>query len=378
MAITPKIKRFLTDRQPETPCLVVDLDVIAGNYLNLRRGLPAADIYYAVKANPAAEILTTLVGLGSCFDAAGTAEIDGCLDAGARPESISYGNTIKKARDIARAYELGVRQFAFDSAGELAKLAAQAPGARVFCRILTGGEGADWPLSRKFGCDLDMAGDLMLEARDLGLEPYGISFHVGSQQTDPRQWEVAIGRAAMVFSDLRRAGVPLEMINLGGGFPAHYRDPVPDFEDFAASITAAMTHHFGNRPPRMIVEPGRAIAAEAGVLETEVVLIAEKSYGAAERWVYLDVGKFGGLAETMGEAIRYAITTPRDGGRDGPVVVAGPTCDGADVLYEESGYRLPLALAAGDRLRILNTGAYTTTYASVGFNGFPPLRAYYV
>ena len=140
----------------------------------------------------------------------------------------------------------------------------------------------------------------------------------------------------------------------------------------------AMTANFGNNLPAMLIEPGRKIAAEAGVIESDVVLVSRKSYDDEVRWVYLDIGLFGGLAETMGEAIKYRIVTTRDGTPEGPVVIAGPTCDGADILYERAGYTLPLELRAGDKVRLLSTGAYTTTYASVGFNGFAPLKDYYV
>ncbi len=377
--MTPKIQKFLTERRLDTPFLVVDLDAIEANYQVLRARLPVADIYYAVKANPAEPVLRALVELGSCFDAASVSEVDDCLAAGADPARISYGNTVKRQRDIARAHDLGVRLYAFDSADELRKLAAEAPGSKVYCRILVSNGGAQWPLSRKFGCDLDMARDLMLSAADLGLDPHGISFHVGSQQLDPTRWELAIGRAAMVFSDLREAGLELKMINLGGGFPARYRggDPRP-VDDFANAIMRAMTRHFGNDLPDMIIEPGRCIAAEAGVIQSEVLLVSRKTYDDPARWVYFDVGKFGGLAETMDEAIRYPIETPHDGTAEGPVIIAGPTCDGADVLYEKFQYTLPLALRSGDRVNLLSAGAYTSVYASQRFNGFAPMAEYYI
>jgi len=376
--MTPKIRRFLAEKRPDTPCLVVDLDVVRDNYLKIARHLPGADIHYAVKANPAPAVLDALAGLSASFDAAGAAEIDLCLAAGAAPERIVYGNTIKKQKDIAHAFGRGIRLFAFDSAEELAKLAAAASGARVYCRILVDDAGAGWPLTGKFGCDLSMARDLLLRAGGMGLEAYGVSFHVGSQQTNPRQWEAAIGQTAMVFSGLREAGIELRMINLGGGFPVRYRDDVPCLKEIADTVIAAITRHLGNHSLRVIVEPGRAVAAEAGVIEAEVVLVSRKSDDDSTRWVYLDVGKFSGLAETMGEAIRYPIQTLHGGAREGPVVIAGPTCDGADVLYEEAGYALPLDLEAGDRVRLLKAGAYTATYASVGFNGFPPPAAYYI
>lgn len=376
--MTPKLQNFLENHALDTPCLVLDLDVVARNYAALKEAMPQAAIFYAVKANPAAPVLDRLVGLGSRFDAASVPEIKDCLKAGAKPCEISYGNTIKKASDIARAHALGIDLFAFDSAGELDKLAAHAPGAKVYCRILTENVGADWPLSRKFGCELDMAVELMVQAREKGLVPHGISFHVGSQQTDPGQWDVAIGRTAMVFSDLQARGIELKMINLGGGYPARYRDDIPEFDVFARAIHASMTKHFGNDLPDMMIEPGRSIVAEAGVIQAEVVLVSKKRKGTDRRWVYLDIGMFGGLAETMGEAIKYAIKTPHDGQPTGPVAIAGPTCDGADILYEETPYALPLALAAGDRVRIEATGAYTTTYASVNFNGFEPMAEHYI
>ncbi|MEA4837914.1 MAG: type III PLP-dependent enzyme [Rhodospirillaceae bacterium] len=380
--MTAKILRFLAEERPETPCLVVDLDVIAENYHSLRRYLPVADVFYAVKANPAPEVIKLLVGLGSNFDAASRPEIEQVLAAGAAPESISFGNTIKKQRDIAWAYEQGVRLFAFDSEAELAKLAESAPGAKVFCRILMSCDGAEWPLSRKFGCDADMARDLLIRARDLGLDPYGVSFHVGSQQTMLDQWDIAVGRTAMLFSALNAAGIELKMINLGGGLPAHYRSDVAPVDVYAEAIMRAMTKHFGNNLPRMITEPGRSLVGDSGIIESEVVLISRKSYDDDVRWVYLDIGKFGGLAETMDEAIKYRMHTANEEetARDatGPVILAGPTCDSADILYEKNQYQMPLSLQVGDRVRILSTGAYTTSYSSVNFNGFAPLKAYFI
>ncbi len=376
--MTPKIARFLADRQPATPCLVLDLDRVEENFRALRHALPLARLYYAVKANPAAPVLQRLVKLDSSFDAASFEEIEACLAAGAHPASISFGNTIKKAPAIRRAHETGVSLFAFDCAEELDKLARHAPGARVYCRILVGNEGADWPLSRKFGTTVEAAKELMLRAGELGLDPYGLSFHVGSQQTTTRAYEVAIGRVAMLFTDLTEAGVKLRMMNLGGGFPTRYRDDVPEIDQFGQAIMGAMTRHFGNALPEMVIEPGRFIVGDAGVVSAEVVLVSHRSKNDPVRWVYLDIGRFGGLAETEGEAIKYRIVTPHDGTPTGPVAVAGPTCDGADVMYQRSNYRLPVSLASGDRVELLSTGAYVSTYASQRFNGFAPLAEHYL
>ena len=238
--------------------------------------------------------------------------------------------------------------------------------------------GADWPLSRKFGTDVATARGLMLRASELGLDPYGLSFHVGSQQTETASYELAIAKVAMLFTDLRHSGVNLRMVNLGGGFPVRYRDEVPGIDAFANAIMGAMTRAFGNDLPEMLIEPGRFVVGDAGVVSAEVVLVSRRAKDDPVRWVYLDIGRFGGLAETEGEAIKYRIATPHDGGPTGPVAVAGPTCDGADVLYQNSNYRLPVALAGGDRVELLATGAYVTTYASQRFNGFAPLAEHYI
>jgi ornithine decarboxylase len=374
--MTERITRFLGENRPETPCLVVDLDVIAEAYDLLRWYLPLARVYYAVKANPAPEIVTMLERKGANFDVASRGEIELCLANGIASDRLSFGNTIKKERDIAFAYQAGLRLFAFDSAFELDKLARVAPGAQVFCRILVACEGAEWPLSRKFGCAPNMAVELLRRARDLGLDPYGVSFHVGSQQTDLGQWDGAIGAAAHMFSALAEADVELRMVNIGGGFPAHYRGDVPAIDGYARAVMAAITRHFGNHLPEIIIEPGRSLVGDAGIIQSEVVLISKKGSNDDRRWVYLDVGKFNGLAETMDESIKYRITTPGRDGASGPVTLAGPTCDSADILYEHTEYRLPLGLEVGDKVEILSTGAYTASYASVGFNGFSPIRTY--
>ena len=376
--MTLKIARYLADNQPATPCLVLDVDRVEDNFRAIRRALPLARVYYAVKANPARPILERLVKLESSFDAASFEEVAACMAAGAAPSAISYGNTVKKVSAIRAAHEAGVTMFAFDSAEELDKLATHAPGSRVYCRILVGNEGADWPLSRKFGTTVELARGLMVRAAAMGLDPFGLSFHVGSQQTSTATYAAAIGKVGMLFTDLKDAGVNVRMVNLGGGFPIRYRDEVPGIDAFGEAIMHAMTECFGNALPEMVIEPGRSVVGSAGVVQAEVVLVSRRDPADPVRWEYLDIGRFGGLAETEGEAIKYQFTTAHDGGATGPVALAGPTCDGADILYERSNYRLPLALKSGDRMSILSTGAYVTTYASQSFNGFAPLAEHYI
>ncbi len=380
--MTERIRDFLRRRraegQDDGPCLVVDLDVVRDNYRAFAKALPDSRVFYAVKANPAPELLSLLASLGSCFDTASVAEIEMVLAAGATPDRISFGNTIKKERDVARAYALGIRLFAVDCRAEVEKISRAAPGAKVFCRFLFDCAGAEWPLSRKFGCDPEMAVDVLDHAQRLGLEPVGVSFHVGSQQRRTAAWDEALKSAAAIFRACAERGIALSMVNLGGGFPTKYLRDVPAVEAYGRSIFRALRKHFGNRIPETIIEPGRGMVGNAGVIEAEVVLVSKKSGRDQTRWVYLDIGKFGGLAETMDESIRYPIRTPRDGGEVGPCVLAGPTCDSADVLYEKRPYDLPISLEIGDKVLIEGTGAYTATYASVAFNGFAPLKTFHI
>ena len=380
--MTERIREFLRNRRDDGrddgPCLVVDLDVVRENYHSFATALPDSRVFYAVKANPAPELLALLVALGSCFDTASVAEIEMVLAAGAAPERISFGNTIKKERDIARAHALGVRLFAVDCKAEVEKIARAAPGAKVFCRFLFDCAGAEWPLSRKFGCDPAMAIDVLEHAQRLGLDPVGVSFHVGSQQRRTQAWDEALKSAAAIFRGCAERGILLTMVNLGGGFPTKYLKDVPTVKSYGRSIFKSLRKHFGNRIPDTILEPGRGLVGNAGAIEAEVVLVSKKSEQDTVRWVYLDIGKFGGLAETMDESIRYPIRTPRDGDALSPCVLAGPTCDSVDIMYEKEPYMLPVSLEIGDRVLIEGTGAYTATYASVAFNGFAPLKTYHI
>ncbi|HEV2088511.1 MAG TPA: type III PLP-dependent enzyme [Cryptosporangiaceae bacterium] len=373
---TARIRGFLDRHNPPRPCLVMDLPTVEQRFCTLRAALPGTALHYAVKANPAPEVVRLLVDLGASFDAASPAEIDLCIAQGAAPETISYGNTLKKRSDIAHAYQAGVRLFATDSVGDVDHLAAYAPGASVFCRILVTDAGSRTPLGRKFGCTPETAVEVLRRADRLGLDACGVSFHVGSQQLRPWAWDAGICAAAEVFDQLAAHQVRLRLLNLGGGLPARYREKAPALAEYAGAISASLGRHFGDLPAVMM-EPGRAVVAEAGLIRCEVVLVSRKSPSGC-RWVYLDVGRYQGLAETENEAIAYPIRTSRDADPVGPVVIAGPTCDGNDVLYERSRYRLPTTLRAGDQVDLLSTGAYTASYSSVEFNGFPPLAVHCV
>ena len=367
----------------ETPFLVVDLNRIEVKFNEMVGLFPDAKIHYAMKASPAIEVIELLADLGSNFDCASIYELDRVLDCGVKSSRISYGNTIKKAAHVKYAYEKGVTLYASDSEADLKNIAEQAPGSNVFVRILVeGSDTAEWPLSRKFGCDPSMAIDLLTQARELGLVPYGVSFHVGSQQKSVTVWNDALLMVKSIFDQLLTGeGIKLQMINLGGGFPAKYLNQVNTIQDYAGSVKQYLLDNYGaDDMPEIILEPGRSLVASSGVLVSEVVLISRKAQEETTRWVYTDVGLFQGLIETLGEAIKYPIYTPKmaTSTQSGRVVLAGPTCDSADIMYEDTDYQLPKELEIGDKIYWLATGAYTNSYSSVEFNGFPPLEVVYV
>ncbi|MEI7806125.1 MAG: type III PLP-dependent enzyme [Hyphomicrobiales bacterium] len=376
--MSDRIREFLKNRKEEGPCLVLDLDVVRDNYLGFAKALPDTKVFYAVKANPQAEILQLLTKLGANFDVASIGETRDVLAAGCTADRISYGNTVKKEVDIATAFKLGVTMFAVDCEAEVEKVARAAPGARVICRIHCDGTGSEWPLSRKFGCEPEFAVDFLELAHKRGLVAHGISFHVGSQQHNVEAWDRALASAAAIFRSCAERGISLAMVNLGGGFPARYLRKTPKLESYGKAIFRSLRRHFGNRIPETIIEPGRGLVGNAGAIEAEVVLIAKRSPEDETRWVYLDIGKFHGLAETIGESIRYPIRTTKDNAEKAPCIIAGPTCDSVDVLYEKNPYPLPVSLAIGDKVLIEAAGAYTSTYSSVGFNGMPPLKSYVI
>jgi ornithine decarboxylase len=355
---------------PPTPFLEVETAVVTRRLEELAAALPGVAIHYAVKANPHADVLTAVVAGGGNFDVASPAEVRAALAAGASPDDLVYSNPMKRRDHIMEAAALGVRVFVVDSAAEVHKVAQAAPGTAVLCRLVTSGDGSDWPLSRKFGCSVTQAVEILRLAGRLGLDPAGVSFHVGSQQRDPDAWRSPIAAAATVFRALRGGGLDPWLLDLGGGFPARHEGDAPALAAYGAVIEEQLRESFGTQRPRVIAEPGRAVVGDAGALVTSVVGVVQR--GDA-RWVYLDAGVFTGLVETLDEAIRYRLETSADGGPTGPCVLAGPTCDSADVLYQVTPVQLPLALTEGDIVRFESAGAYTACYSTVGFNGFDPL-----
>lgn len=381
------LKRLIafSDSLP-TPHIVIDPEIIKNEFKNLYSKFKPIKIYYAVKANPNPIVLRMLAKLGSNFDVASKYELDMLVGLGVSPERMFFGNTIKKASDIAYFYAKGVNTYVCDCYNNLVDIATNAPGSRVYFRILLDGaeSTADWPLSRKFGCRPEMVLHLINEAIKLGLEVYGLSFHVGSQQRDIEQWDLAL-RVAKGICDQSPVGISL--INMGGGLPAHYRKDTKPLATYAAKITKYIQKYFPdkNNRPEFAMEPGRSLVGDSGILVSEVIMVEKKSEEAEVRWVFLDAGKFNGLIETLDESVQYVIKTDKEIHSDEPnqsieprskVIIAGPTCDSMDIMYQDSEYTLPDDLKSTDRLYFLSTGAYTSTYASVCFNGFPPIQTF--
>ena len=369
-----RIESHIHSATYERPTLIIDTDVVNDNYARLKAGMPEAHIHYAVKSNPHPDILKCLVAAGSKFDAASQGEIEMCLEAGALPMDISFGNTVKRVQDIQWAYQHGITIFAADAEEELEKIAKYAPNTKVFIRIIISSIEAEWPLSRKFGCNSSYAVPLMDYAVELGLNPVGLSFHVGSQTRHPYMWIDSLDSISAIWQQAREEGHNLWLLNIGGGFPAYYGVDITPPEDYCAAIMTAVKERFEG-VKYIMAEPGRGIVGSAGCIVAEVLLVSRKSPRDTIRWVYLNIGRFGGLAETECEAIKYQFLVPgKESSETSECIIAGPTCDSADVLYEDNKVMLPLDLKAGDKFIIKSCGAYTSTYSTVAFNGFPPLE----
>jgi len=374
-----KVKQAAAEK--ETPFLLVFLKRIEENYDSLHEKLPYAKIYYAVKANPLDEVILTLAKKGSNFDVASIYEIDQCLRLGITPDRLSYGNPIKKAEHIAYSYRKGIRLFVTDSLEDMQEIARNAPGSKVLFRIILEGGNADWPLSRKFGAHPDMIYHLILKASKMNLIPYGLSFHVGSQQRDIGAWDNAISFCKYLFDALKQHKIKLKAINLGGGFPTEYIHPTHPLETYARYVTRFLQEDFADDFPEIIIEPGRSMVGNSGVMVTEIVMISRKSSLDKSKWMYLDAGKFNGLIETIDESIKYPIFwehAQKSDRNTEKVIIAGPTCDSMDIMYEKYQYKFPKGIKEGDKIFILSTGAYTLSYCSVYFNGFPPLKGYII
>ncbi len=370
--MTKRCNNWLDKNFKDSPKLVFDLDEVERNFIKFTSNFGSIKPYYAVKANSNYKIIALLNHLGSYFDCASIKEIITCNKLKVKSNKISFGNTIKKSEDIKKAFKIGINLYAFDCEEELKKISYYAPKSRVYCRIQVPNGGAEWPLSMKFGCTPKLAEELLIKAKELNLIPIGLSFHVGSQQLSIKTWEKAINISSSIYKKFSNKKFKLNFLNIGGGIPADYKQCKFNFEEYAKNINLLISKYFNKvMPDEIIAEPGRFLVASAGVLECEVILIKNNN---KEKWLYLDVGRYSGLAETEGEAIKYKIEAVknREGKKD-KYIIAGPSCDSHDILYKKNLYTFSENIQIGDRIRIYPAGAYTISYESE-FNGIKKIK----
>jgi ornithine decarboxylase len=351
-------------RHYHTPELVIDLDQVTQAYIEMTTVLPDVTIHYATKCNPNTQVLSLLMGLGSSFEIASAVELETLLDIGVEPAEILYSNPVKPVAHIARAFAEGVRMYSFDSLDEVKKLADAAPGSAAIVRLAANDAQSEVPSEGKFGVDAAAAVELLVEAREHGLDPYGIAFHVGSQMLHPQAWQAPLASVGRVLDELAGHGIELRMVDLGGGFPARYATPVPPLSAYASAIRDGLA----GLPYRVdaVIEPGRAIVAAAGTLTATVIGTALRG---GKRWIHLDVGAFNGLMESLetGNELRFPVRDSLQSAERDRFHLTGPTCDSQDTIMFD--VELSADLATGDLVYIGSTGAYTTVYAST-FNGF--------
>jgi ornithine decarboxylase len=372
-ALRPEVLRRIDQ---ETPYSICDLDTVRDRFRRLGACLGGMECFYALKCNPALEVLQTLAQLGSSFEIASLGELRTLQTLQIDPADVIYSNTVKPSSHIAAAHAAGVWRFAFDGEGELHKLAEHAPGAAVYVRLRVDDTTSIFPLSRKFGASAPDAHQLLVTARELGLRPYGVTFHVGSQCTSASAWRQALTGTGRLLTTLADDGITLEMLNLSGGFPARYTEPVPSLGEIAGAIWPALNALLPYVPPKLAVEPGRFLVAESAVLAAAVI---GREKRAGENWIYLDVGAYNGLIETrQATQWTYPLWSSRADHAYAPrevFTVTGPTCDSSDTLFPS--VRLPSALEVGDVLYIGSAGAYTLSYGT-SFNGFAPPASLFV
>ena len=355
-------------RTKETPFLVMDRDIIRRKFREFQEAIGPGRIFYALKANPHSRIVKLLLELGADFEVSSEEELNILLNHGVSPQRLISSNPVKTEGFVKAAFAAGIEFLAFDSYAEIEKLAQFAPGSKVYVRLSVSNEGSQWPLSRKFGVDGGEAVRLLIEAGKKGLEPCGIAFHVGSQCTEQGTWIKALEKSKEVWESAESYDLKMRILNIGGGFPIKYISPAPSIAKIAEVVKDRIAQMFpGNT--EVFVEPGRALVGEAGIL---VATIIGKGIRNDEKWLYLDVGVFNGLMESIG-GIQYQVELARDGSKS-KWVLAGPSCDSFDVISNEVELAEP---EIGDKAYIMSAGAYTTAYASA-FNGFCVPKTYFV
>ena len=361
----PASPEHTNGKEMDTPYLAIDLDRVRRNMEELRRcfSLLRPRVFYSVKANASPRVLTTIAGLDCGFDVASIGEIRALCRIGVSPDVMCFSSTIKVPAHIAEAYALGIRLFAFDSEEELKKLSRLAPRARVILRLEVPHLGSRWPLAGKFGATPAASLGLLRSAERLELQPYGLTFHVGSQCVRTASWLDALAISYRVWDEAAKRDIRLQLLNLGGGLPATYTEDVPSIAEIGNTVSRQALRTFGPEIDYAI-EPGRFVVADSGTLVTSVI-------GKARRknrlWIFVDLSIYTGLLEVIG-GWTYPITTGRDDQPKQIVTLAGPSCDSTDIIAGE--IELP-ELEVGDRIALLTAGAYTTAYENYNGLAFP-------
>jgi ornithine decarboxylase len=352
-----------------TPLLVISRSAVVQSYRTLRDHLPGVEFFYAAKANPNAVILTTLRKLGCSIDVCSQGEARLALKARFRPESMIHTHPCKTVRNLVDCYALGIRWFTFDSIFELPKLVQYAPDAQLLLRLAVSSCSSVINLSAKFGASRYDALSLLTSAAQLGLQVRGLSFHVGSQCLSPDDFVSALAEARPIWDQASAAGLPLEVLDIGGGIPAPYRQAILSMESYCQALSSALDATFGDLPVRIIAEPGRCLCAEAVTLITSVI---GKSMRGGRPWYFIDDGLYGSFSGKVYDHADFPLFAEGDQDRPlSPCVVAGPTCDSTDVVARD---QLLPDLDVGELLLTPSMGAYTSASAT-GFNGLETARA---
>jgi ornithine decarboxylase len=359
----PALRKVL--QEVPSPSLVVNLTGVRERIREIKREFEGFDVYYAVKANDHPEILKVVLREGCGFEVASSEELKRVLEIGGVPDRIISSNPVKPFDFLEDAYKSGVRTFAVDSFAEVEKIAEVSPRSKVYVRLTVPNEGSEWPLTRKFGLDPGTALEVLLYAREKGLIPVGITFHVGSQCNNLRNWFIAIKNSYSLWEMAFKEGLRLSMLNIGGGLPVRYLREALRPSDIAYYVRGLLKKYFPADVADLQMEPGRGIVGDHGILVAQVI---GKARRGEENWLYVNTGVFNGLAEALG-GIRYPVYIEREGELK-EWTLAGVSCDSMDVIAKNIYLPEP---EVGDRLYFLSAGAYTTVYAS-RFNGFEPPR----
>lgn len=362
--IWSKPTELLRTQEPEHPVLFFAPAILQYTAKRFMAGFPGL-VTYAVKSNPEEMVIQNLDAAGiEGYDVASVYEIE-LIRRVAPGAAMHYNNPVRTRSEIARAVELGVKSFSVDSRSELAKLAEIVPpaGTEISVRFKLPVDGAAYNFGAKFGATTELAAELLAEAARLGFTP-SLTFHPGTQCTDPMAWDSYIRAAAGIA---KAAGIAIARLNVGGGFPSHrLSELLPSLEPIFELIDRVTGEAFGDARPALVCEPGRGMVAEAFSLATRVRAVRDAGH------VFLNDGVYGGLAELpiIGIIDRVDVIDPDAHPRTGPArprIVFGPTCDSVDRLPGELA--LPGDIAEGDYVIFHGMGAYSTV-TNTRFNGF--------